>query len=53
MTSYNWPHQVIREPEDLEALGKELTVRHSKVSQQRLQRLDTVYRCANITIRIC
>ena len=38
---------MIREREDLEALAKELTVRHTSVSQQRLQRLDTVYRWAS------
>jgi len=35
---------VIKEPEDLEVLAKELTVRHTKVGRQRMQRLDTVYR---------
>lgn len=37
--------QVVKEPEDLEALAKELTVRHTRVGRQRMQRLDTVYRC--------
>ena len=36
--------QVVKEPEDLEALAKELTVRHTRVGRQRMQRLDTVYR---------
>ena len=38
--------QVVKEPDDVEALGKELTLRHTRVGQQRMHRLGFVYRLA-------
>ena len=36
--------QVVKEPDDVEALAKELTLRHTRVGQQRMHRLGFVYR---------
>ena len=36
--------QVVKEPDDVQALAKELTLRHTRVGQQRMHRLDFVYR---------
>ena len=36
--------QVVKEPDDVEALAKELTLRHTRVGQQKMHRLGFVYR---------
>ena len=44
-----WPKQVgilqvVKEPDDVEASAKELTLRHTRVGQQKMHRLGFVYR---------